>query len=159
RAVRGRRATTRYGVDPCRGKRRIRAGTSDRRSVMRRRILLAIALSCGLSMTATAQSLNDSRLRLETWVSNLVYPTTFTWIGPGELFVFEKTTGKVKWYKDGTYLGTVLDLTVQHDNERGGLGIAADPAFATNHFVYVYWSATSSSSDSSTQSEWTDNRV
>ena len=35
-----------------------------------------------------------------------------------------------------------LTLTVNSDGERGLIGIAFDPAFATNQFVYVYYTAT-----------------
>ena len=35
---------------------------------------------------------------------------------------------------------TALDLAVNNFSERGLLGIALDPGFASNHFVYLYWS-------------------
>jgi len=117
---------------------------------------LAAALAAS---TAGAQSLVDSRLEVETWASGLSSPTTFTWIGPGEMLVIQKNNGQVKWIQDGVVKGTALDLTVQNDSERGGLGIAADPDFANNKYVYVYYSATSATGDSSTSTRWVDNRV
>jgi glucose/arabinose dehydrogenase len=36
---------------------------------------------------------------------------------------------------------TVLDLAVNSASERGLLGIALDPSFSTNHFVYLYWTS------------------
>ncbi|HND56325.1 MAG TPA: PQQ-dependent sugar dehydrogenase, partial [Pirellulaceae bacterium] len=80
-------------------------------------------------------------------------------MGPGEMFVIQKGDGKVRWVKDGAILGTVLDLNVNNASERGGLGIAADPNFATNHWVYVYYSLSTKSSDTAGSSEWVDNRV
>lgn len=45
----------------------------------------------------------------------------------------------------GTLLGPdFVTLTVNSSGERGLLGVAFDPDFANNHFVYVYYTATSS---------------
>ena len=45
--------------------------------------------------------------------------------------------------KNGALLPTpFVTLTVDSAGERGLLGIAFDPAFASNHFVYVYYTAT-----------------
>jgi glucose/arabinose dehydrogenase len=125
---------------------------------MKRGSLLVIAVAT-LSSSIVAQTLTDSRLKVETWAMSLSQPTTFTWIGPGELLVIQKGDGKVKWYKDGVFKGTALDLKVQNDSERGGLGIAADPDFVNNSHVYVYYSTTSASGDSANSSKWSDNRV
>jgi glucose/arabinose dehydrogenase len=124
---------------------------------MSRRLLTAGMLASLLSPALVAQSLNDSRLRLSQWASGLDGPTTFAWIGPGEMLVIEKDTGRVKRVENGTLRNTVLDLNVAHDAERGGLGIAVDPDFADNSYVYLYYSATSGSSD--TSGSWTENRV
>ena len=45
--------------------------------------------------------------------------------------------------KNGTLLATpFVTVTVDSSGERGLLGVAFDPAFATNHYVYVYYTAT-----------------
>jgi glucose/arabinose dehydrogenase len=49
----------------------------------------------------------------------------------------------------------VLDLAVANDSERGLLGIALDPAFASNHFVYLYYSVTSGGDGG----PWVENRL
>ena len=41
---------------------------------------------------------------------------------------------------DGVVDHTALDLAVNNASERGLLGIALDPNFEDNHFVYLYWS-------------------
>lgn len=117
---------------------------------------LAFLLAGGI---AAAQTLVDGRLRFSTWASGLSSPTTFCWIGPGEMLVIQKSNGQVRWIKDGTILGTALDLHVNSFSERGGLGIAADPDFANNGYVYVYYSASSTGADSSSSGGWADNRV
>ncbi len=123
------------------------------------RALHAVLLAFAVSMPATAQTVTDTRLRVQTWTSGLSLPTTFAWIGPGEMLVMQKDDGKVIWVKDGVIQGTALDLIVQHDSERGGLGITVDPDFATNQHVYVYYSTTTATGDSGTSSKWADNRV
>jgi len=121
------------------------------------RSLLVLALAPAL---AAAQSLTDPRLRTSTWVSGLANnPTTFCWIGPGEMLVFQKHNGKVRWVKDGVILGDALDVPVNIDQERGGLGIAADPDFANNQFVYVLYSKSSTGVDTAVTAQWLDNRV
>jgi glucose/arabinose dehydrogenase len=51
--------------------------------------------------------------------------------------------GTVRVIKNGTLLATpFVSLTVNASGERGLLGIAFDPNFATNQFVYLYYTAT-----------------
>ncbi|MGE5641850.1 MAG: PQQ-dependent sugar dehydrogenase, partial [Byssovorax cruenta] len=52
----------------------------------------------------------------------------------------EKNTGKVQYIVNGVIDHTALDLAVNNNSERGLLGVALDPAFNTNHAVYLYWS-------------------
>src|SRR5688572_23645996 len=107
-----------------------------------------IALSMLLSFTstrfATAQSTGpemlDPRLDIRPVVTGLNLPTTLAFISANEFFVLEKNTGTVQYIVDGAVDHTALDLAVNNFSERGLLGIALDPNFASNHFVYLYWS-------------------
>ena len=57
----------------------------------------------------------------------------------GRAVVLEKA-GEVRVIRNGAVLPTpALTLTVCSDSERGLLGFAADPFFAANGFVYVYY--------------------
>ena len=61
----------------------------------------------------------------------------------GRLFVCEQG-GRLRVIKNGALLPTpFLTLTVSSSGERGLLGVAFDPAFASNQFIYVYYTATS----------------
>ncbi len=124
-----------------------------------RHLVRSFVWIAALPAIAPAQTLVDTRLRLANWVTGLSSPTTFTWIGPGEMLVIQKNDGKVRWVKDGAILGTALDLAVNNSSERGGLGIAADADFANNGFVYIYYSASTTSGDTSASGSWADNRV
>jgi hypothetical protein len=56
------------------------------------------------------------------------------------MFVIEKDIGQVKYVVDGEVEDVPLDLVVNFASERGLLGIALDPDFANNGYVYLYWS-------------------
>jgi glucose/arabinose dehydrogenase len=80
----------------------------------------------------------------EQVVSGLATPTQMAFAPDGRLFVCE-LAGNVRVIKNGALLPTPF-VTVTVDTqgspgERGLLGIAFDPDFATNHFVYLYYTA------------------
>jgi glucose/arabinose dehydrogenase len=80
------------------------------------------------------------QLNVRTVLTGLTTPTTMAFLSSHEFFVLEKNTGKVQYILDGAFHHTALDLAVNTNSERGLLGIALDPAFNTNHAVYLYWS-------------------
>jgi glucose/arabinose dehydrogenase len=69
------------------------------------------------------------------------------------MFVLEKNTGKVLMVSDGTVSSTVLDLAVNFGSERGLLGIAVHPDFPATNFVYLYWTESTTGSDTDVLSE------
>ena len=61
----------------------------------------------------------------------------------GRLFVCLQG-GQLRVIKNGASVAdSVCHLTVTSSGERGLLGVAFDPNFATNNFVYVYYTVTS----------------
>src|SRR6185503_19303541 len=84
----------------------------------------------------------DSNLAVRTTVTGLAQPTTMAFLNSNELFVLEKGSGKVQHVVNGAIQNTAIDLAVNHASERGLLGIALDPHFSSNHFVYLYWTCT-----------------
>jgi glucose/arabinose dehydrogenase len=95
----------------------------------------------------------DSRLGVRTVVGGLVTPTSIVFIGPNDLLAIEKNTGRVQRVVNGAVQGTALDLAVNFGSERGLLGIALHPAFPGNPSVYLYWTESSTGSDTSVLSE------
>jgi glucose/arabinose dehydrogenase len=74
--------------------------------------------------------------------SELSNPTAMAFAPDGRLFVCLQA-GQLRVIKDGALLPTpFLTVTVNSSGERGLLGVAFDPDFATNNFVYVYYTAT-----------------
>ena len=70
--------------------------------------------------------------------SGLVSPTAMDFAPDGRLFVLQQT-GAVRVIQNGQLLPTpFVTLNVDSNSERGLLGIAFDPHFETNHYVYLY---------------------
>lgn len=88
---------------------------------------------------ASGPVLKDHNLSVRTAASGLVTPIGIAFLGANDWFVIEKNTGEVKRVVNGAVASTVLDLGVNNASERGLLGIALHPSFATNHFVYLFW--------------------
>src|SRR5262249_19478569 len=70
--------------------------------------------------------------------SGLSGPTAMEFAPDGRLFVLEQSGNVTLVHTDGTTF-PALHLSVDSAGERGLLGIAFDPNFATNHFVYLYY--------------------
>jgi glucose/arabinose dehydrogenase len=112
--------------------------------------------------TLEAQTLTDPSLTVETVISGLSQPIAIEFLqpdNPNRFFVIERTSGQVKLVENGVVTATVLDLPVNSNSERGLLGIALHPDFATNGYVYLYYSLSSTGIDSTTREAWIDNRV
>lgn len=79
----------------------------------------------------------------ETQVATgLAAPTAMAFAPDGRIFVAEQP-GRLRVVKSGALLSTpFLTVPVNSSGERGLLGVAFDPAFNSNHFIYVYYTAT-----------------
>lgn len=81
---------------------------------------------------------------LATFVSGLAGPATAMAFAPdGRLFIAQQD-GALRVVKNGVLLGTpFVTVNTSADGERGLLGVAFHPQFATNHWVYLYYTASS----------------
>jgi glucose/arabinose dehydrogenase len=85
------------------------------------------------------------RFRVEVVVSNLVIPWSLAFAPDGRLFVTERP-GRVRIVTAGSATSDVA-LTLDDvfaQGEACALGLALDPEFSSNGFVYLYYSARSS---------------
>ena len=81
-------------------------------------------------------------------MSGLAEPTALVFLGTDDFLVLEKSVGKVRRVTGGALNGTaVLDLDVEGCEERGLLGIALHPDFASNHFVYLFYNPSNEIAD------------
>jgi glucose/arabinose dehydrogenase len=102
---------------------------------------------------SAAPSMTVTNLGVRTVVAGLNQPTSMAFIGADDFLVLEKPTGRVLRVKNGAVQGPVLDLAVNNASERGLLGIALHPNFASNGFVYLYWTESSTGADTSAVDE------
>ena len=80
----------------------------------------------------------------ETQIPGLSTPTAMAIAPDGRIFVCQQA-GALRVIKNGALLpAPFMTLTVDSAGERGLLGIAFDPNFATNNFLYVYYTVPSS---------------
>src|SRR6187200_2061260 len=78
-----------------------------------------------------------------TLASGLASPTAMAFAPDGRIFVCQQG-GQLRVIDNGVLLtAPFVSLSVDSAGERGLLGVAFDPNFASNHFVYVYYTATS----------------
>ena len=74
-------------------------------------------------------------------------PTVMEFAPDGRLFVAQQT-GALRIIENGVLLATpAITLSVNSSGERGLLGIAFDPNFTTNHFIYLYYTLSSAANN------------
>jgi glucose/arabinose dehydrogenase len=103
-------------------------------------LLVAGVLIAGVERAAAATlPAGFTETRVATGISA---PTAMAFAPDARLFVCEQG-GRLRVIKNGALLSApFLTVTVSSAGERGLLGVAFDPNFASNHFVYVYYTAT-----------------
>lgn len=74
-------------------------------------------------------------------------PTVMEFAPDGRLFVAQQN-GALRIIENGVLLGTpAITLSVNSSGERGLLGIAFDPDFNNNHFIYLYYTLASAANN------------
>jgi glucose/arabinose dehydrogenase len=74
-------------------------------------------------------------------VTKVTNPTALAFVPDGRLLITSQN-GTVRVFKNGSLLsGPAIDLTskICNNSERGVLGVAIDPDFASNKFVFLYY--------------------
>jgi glucose/arabinose dehydrogenase len=113
------------------------ASRPRKRSVFRR--LACEPLEMRLSTSALPAGFFDSVV-----AGGIAAPTAMALAPDGRMFVAEQG-GNLRVIKNGALLSTpFLNVAVDPSGERGLLGVALDPNFAVNNYVYVYYTTASS---------------
>src|SRR5438309_7020920 len=109
------------------------------------KLILALVIAASFtfaSARATAATLPPGFVEAQVGGNLSGSPTAMAFAPDGRLFVCQQG-GQLRVIKNGSLLATpFVTLTVNSSGERGLLGVAFDPAFPTNGFVYVYYTAT-----------------
>lgn len=75
----------------------------------------------------------------ETQISGLSSPTAMAFAPDGRIFVCQQG-GALRVIKNGAVLAApFMTFNVDSSGERGLLGVAFDPSFSSNNFIYVYY--------------------
>src|SRR4051812_15381154 len=104
---------------------------------MIRRVLLAAA---SVSIAAAAATTASAEPRVETVASELEIPWELAFLPDGRALVTERP-GRVRLLTRAGRLRPlpVARVPVSARGEGGLLGLALDPAFSADHFVYLYF--------------------
>src|SRR5215207_5458470 len=104
----------------------------------RRFILIALALIIAVPHAAAAPPTGF----LDTPVASVPSPTALAFTPDGRMLVTTQT-GQLRVFQNGAPLATALDLRAPNlacvNHERGLLGLAVDPGFAANHYIYLFY--------------------
>jgi glucose/arabinose dehydrogenase len=100
-------------------------------------VVAVVAFSTNSARAGPTLPANFARSQV---VGGLANPTAMEFAPDGRLFVAEQR-GTLRVLKAGGKLATFVDISGSVDSagERGLLGIAFDPAFSKNHYVYLYY--------------------
>jgi glucose/arabinose dehydrogenase len=114
-----------------------------------RKLLLALAASSFAAATAFAQPvINDLNLTVSVAVTGLTQPTSMAFIGPDDFLVLQKNDGKVMRVTNGVLNPIpVLDVDVDPRSFGGLLSIVLHPDFASNQYVYLFFTEGGTGSD------------
>src|SRR5262249_53750032 len=90
-----------------------------------------------LALAASAHaSLQVPGFEVTTFQGGLSAPTAIAFLPDGRMLITEK--GGALKLSDGTSASTLITLGVCSDSEMGLLGVAVDPNFSSNGFIYLY---------------------
>jgi glucose/arabinose dehydrogenase len=109
---------------------------------------LALVMSTAVAAATVPAGFTDALV-----ASGLTWPTAIAVTNDGRVFAAEQS-GALRVIKNGTLIPTpFIKLTVRGQggaaNEEGLVGLTLDPGFATNHFIYVYYTVPGSGNVSS----------
>ena len=104
------------------------------------KIVILIILSIGPWIFSEAQS--SSSAPVTAILTGLSFPISLEFAPDGRIFFNEKNTGNIRIIQqNGTILSSPFATIspIFTDDESGLLGMALDPSFASNGYVYVYF--------------------
>jgi glucose/arabinose dehydrogenase len=102
-----------------------------------------VFVACLLTFVSLAAAATLPAGFTETQIPGFTRPTAMAIAPDGRIFVCEQA-GALRVVKNGALLPTpFMTLNVDPVGERGLLGIAFDPNFASNNFLYVYYTVPS----------------
>ncbi len=103
-------------------------------------VLIAVGVFLLVFVFPPLSEVPTGNLGLETVYEGLNTPVAFAFAPDGRIFYNELQAGDVRIIKDGTVLPTpFVSINVVGQNEMGLRGLALDPNFGAEPFVYVFY--------------------
>jgi glucose/arabinose dehydrogenase len=108
---------------------------------VRRLALVLAAFAAAALLTPARAAALPPGTHVQLFKGGLNFPVDIAYVpNSHKLFFTEKNTGAVRVILNGSLLpAPCVVLDVVNDGERGALGLALDPNYASNHFIYVYF--------------------
>ena len=109
--------------------------------------IIVLIISSFISTAPKAQVFTEPGFNQVLVANGISNPTVMAFAPDGRLFVAQQT-GALRVIQNGILLGTpAITLSVNSSGERGLLGIAFDPDFANNQFIYLYYTLSSAANN------------
>jgi glucose/arabinose dehydrogenase len=100
--------------------------------------ILFVIIVLSITPFAFAQEYPDLGVKVETFAENLDIPWSIVWAPDGTIF-FTERPGNVKIIQNGIVSENPI-LSLEVGGVEGGLlGIALDPNYSENHYIYLYY--------------------
>lgn len=100
--------------------------------------IVAIAACAGWSLAAEL----PENFRMEPVISGLTEPSSLAVVPDGSLLITERTTGDLRVVRGGVLQSApVCTVAVDSTGDAGLLGVAVHPQFASNHWIYLYYTS------------------
>lgn len=120
-------------------------GRSQKYYLMKKLSLLC-CLFIVISSSVFAQTL-PTGFSVNTVATGINKPTMMAFAPDGRLFICEQQ-GQIRIVKNGVLLpNNFASFTVNSNGERGLLGLAFDPNFSTNNYIYIYYTLPSAANN------------
>jgi len=104
-------------------------------------ILVIVLTSIYLSNKGQVIDISNSEFESKILVENLDTPWAIDFLSNGDM-VFTERYGRVSIFNfDSEETKVIGDIAVSEKSEAGLLGIAVDPNYANNRFVYIYYTS------------------
>ncbi|HLC86897.1 MAG TPA: PQQ-dependent sugar dehydrogenase [Candidatus Nanoarchaeia archaeon] len=100
-------------------------------------IIAVVILFIILLIVILQKPITKPEFDLDVLVENLDTPWAIDFL-PDSRMIFTERNGKISLFDDGE-ITVIANLKVNEEGESGLLGIAVDPKFSENKFIYVYY--------------------
>jgi glucose/arabinose dehydrogenase len=124
-----------------------RKRTTETPAILNYSLSILIIVSFFFTTEVKAQSFTQAGFNQVLVANGISNPTVMAFAPDGRLFVAQQN-GALRIIENGVLLATpAITLSVNSSGERGLLGIAFDPVFNTNHFIYLYYTLSSAANN------------